>query len=403
MRILHTSDWHIGKLFEGHHLTEDQAFTLDGFVALAEELRPDVIVIAGDLYDRAVPPPEAVELLDRTLRRLVLQLKLPTVAIAGNHDSAERIGFGSALLESAGLLLAGDPIGRRSLTLRDEHGEVDIVPIPFATPEALRSALRGADADADVQGFAAAMQRQVQAVTAGPPSGRRRVAVAHAFVKGGSTSESERALQVGGTGDVPAEAFDGIDGAAGFDYVALGHLHRPQQVDAARRGLSMRYSGSLLPYSFSEIDHEKSVSLVTLGAPGAFGARCELAIETFALPQRRRMRKIEGTLDALLDAGQQESESARQDYVWAALTDDGLVHDAMPRLRRVYPNAVKISRPVWEAAAVQSERRDHRKVDPVEIFSDFWAALGHTEGLDDARREVVTQAVQQAMGKEVAR
>lgn len=403
MRILHTSDWHIGKLFEGHHLTEDQAFTLDGFVALAEELRPDVIVIAGDLYDRAVPPPEAVELLDRTLRRLVLELKLPTVAIAGNHDSAERIGFGSALLESSGLLLAGDPIGRRRLTLRDDHGEVDIVPIPFATPEALRSALRGADADADVQGFAAAMQRQVQAVTAGLPSGRRRVAVAHAFVKGGSTSESERALQVGGTGDVPAEAFDGIDGAPGFDYVALGHLHRPQQVDSARRGLSMRYSGSLLPYSFSEIDHEKSVSLVTLGAPGASGARCELAIETFALPQRRRMRKIEGTLEALLDAGRQETEAERRDYIWAALTDDGLVHDAMPRLRRVYPNAVKISRPVWEAAAVQSERRDHRKVDPVEIFSDFWAALGHTEGLDDARREVVTQAVQQAMGKEVAR
>lgn len=404
MRILHTSDWHIGKLFEGHHLTEDQAFTLEGFVALAEDLRPDVVLIAGDLYDRAVPPPEAVELLDWTLRRLVLELKLPTVAIAGNHDSAERIGFGSALLESAGLLLTGDPIGRRSLTLRDDHGEVDIVPIPFATPEALRSALRGADAEADVQGFAAAMQRQVQAVTAGLPTGRRRVAVAHAFVTGGSTSESERALQVGGTGDVPAEAFDGIDGSHAFDYVALGHLHRPQQVDAARRGLSMRYSGSLLPYSFSEIDHEKSVSLVTLGAPGK---PAELALETFTLPQRRRMRRLEGTLDALLDAGRRESESARQDYIWAALTDDGLVHDAMPRLRRVYPNAVKISRPVWEAAAVPSERRDHRKVDPVEIFADFWAALGRTEGLDEERRAVVEQASAQALdrtaSKEVSR
>lgn len=382
MRILHTSDWHVGKLFEGHHLTDDQAHTLDDFVRLAAELRPDVVVIAGDLYDRAVPPPEAVELLDGVLRKLVLEHRLPTVAIAGNHDSAERVGFGSALLEAAGLLLAGDPIAPRALTLRDEFGDVDVVPLPFATPEALRSALRRDEVQSDVQGFAAAMARQVEAVTAPLRPGRRRVAVAHAFVKGGATSESERVLQVGGTGDVPAAVFDG------FDYVALGHLHRPQQIDAQRRGAALRYCGSLLPYSFGEIDHAKSVSLVTLGKPG------EVGVETFGLRQRRGMRKLRGSMAELLAAGR--DDPAREDWIWAELTDVGLVHDAMPRLRQVYPNAVQITRPSYEAATAETNRRDHRRADPLEIFADFWEAIGHPAAFDAPRREVVATAVRAA-------
>ena len=261
MRILHTSDWHLGKLFEGHHLTDDQAFILDDFVQVARDSKPDAIIIAGDLYDRSVPPQEAVTLFNDVLNRIIGDLKIPTIAIAGNHDSAERIEFGSELLRSSGLILTGHPLSKSLLTLDDTHGPVDFIPIPFATPEALRSALREAGSDASLQGFSAAMQRQVDEALQQSKSSRK-VAIAHAFVTGGHTSESERDLQVGGTGDVAAQVFDP------FVYTALGHLHRPQWIDAKRRGEAIRYSGSLLPYSFSEIDQPKSVTLVELGAEG---------------------------------------------------------------------------------------------------------------------------------------
>ncbi|MEY3012843.1 MAG: hypothetical protein RIT45_1578 [Pseudomonadota bacterium] len=387
MRILHTSDWHIGKRLEGVSLLEDQAETLEGFVALAADLKPDVVVIAGDLYDRSVPPHDAVTLLDDVLQRLVLGLGLPVVAIAGNHDSAERLGFASRLLESSGLWLAGDPLDGRHLTLHDAHGAVDIVPLPFATPEALRSALTERDEAAELQGFAAAMERQVQHALAALEPGRRRVAVAHAFVRGGAPSESERALQIGGTGDVPASVFDA------FDYVALGHLHRPQQIDAERRGDAVRYSGSLLPYSFSEAEHANSATLATLGAPGS------LQVETHRLPQRRRLRKVSGTMAELLAQGAAEPSARQQDYIWAELLDPGLVHEAMPRLRAVYPNALKITRPRYDLGGMEASRHDHRIADPVEIFADFWEAVGHPAALDEDQREVVVDAVRAAGGE----
>ena len=382
MRILHTADWHLGKLFEGYHLTDDQAYALEDFVRLVRDSRPDVVIIAGDLYDRSIPPHEAVTLFNDVLTEMVMDVKMPVVAIAGNHDSPERIDFGADLLRGAGLVLAGAPLSKTILTLDDADGPVDFVPIPFATPEALRSALRQEDKPIDgVQGFEAAMKRQVDEILL-HSSNRRRVGIAHAFVTGGHTSESERDLQVGGTGDVAAQIFDP------FDYTALGHLHRPQWIDAKRRGRAVRYSGSLLPYSFSEIDQPKSVSLVEMGPDGV------VSIEYPSLRTRRGMRKITGAFEEILQGA--DNDPHRDDYLWIELTDPGLILQAMPRLRELYPHAVKLTRALTLSPTQEMNRRDIRETSPLDIVRDFWRDIGHEDQLSPEQEQALHRAIEVA-------
>ena len=296
MRLIHTADWHLGRLFHNVHLTRDQEHVLEQLVELARDVRPDAVIVAGDLYDRAVPPTEAVDLLDHVLTELVDGLGVPVVAIAGNHDSAVRVGFASTLLRERGLHLVGElPQAASPIVLRDEHGPVRICALPFADPAEARH-VYGDEAIHDQQAVAAAGVRQALAATA---PDERRVLVAHAFVAGGLESESERPLSVGGAQQVPAGML------AGFDYVALGHLHRPQTCGSE----TTRYAGSLLKYSFAEAAHDKSVCVVEIGprgsAPGEAGraGRAAVAVETVALSPRRDVRRLEGTLAELLARG----------------------------------------------------------------------------------------------------
>jgi exonuclease SbcD len=372
MRILHTSDWHIGRVFHHASLLEDQQHSLAQFVELARELRPDVVVIAGDLYDRAVPPGDAVEVLDEVLCRLVLDLKLPTLAIAGNHDSAERVGFASRLLAERGLYVVGN-VGRPGqLSLTDAHGQVDFVGLPYAPPEAVRSVLQ----DDTLRGHEAALAAQVRHACRGLAPGRRRVAVAHAFVTSALTSESERPLSVGGTGAVPAEVFDG------FHYVALGHLHRPQSLHGGR----LRYSGSLLQYSFSELDHAKSVSLVDLGRDG------EVQIEQHPLTPRRPLRRIQGTFEEIVAAAAQDA--AREDYVLICLEDTAPVLDAVARLRVLYPNILNMERTrfAFEADAARPHPAEHQRTGPEDLFAAFYKDVTG-EALLEAETRVVANAI----------
>ncbi|ROR32694.1 exonuclease SbcCD subunit D [Inmirania thermothiophila] len=330
MRILHTADWHLGRILHGVHLTDDQAHVLEQLVALAREFRPDLVVIAGDVYDRAVPPQEAVALLDEVLTRLCGELRLPVVLTAGNHDSPERLAFGARLLAGQRLHVVGG-IGPepRPLRFEDRHGAVEVWALPFLDPLRVRHALDDEAVRDQPQALAAVLAR----VRAARDPARRSVLVAHAAVLGCETSESERPLAIGGAETVPASLL------AGFDYVALGHLHRPQGVD----GAAIRYAGSLLKYSFSEIGHEKSVTLVEMDGAGA----CRM--EAVALAPRRDLRRIEGTL-AELERGA-AGDPRRDDYVVARLLDPGPVLDAMGRLRRVYPNVLHIERPILDAPA----------------------------------------------------
>lgn len=366
LRFLHTADWHLGRLFHARSLIEDQAHVLDQFVALVRDVRPDAVLIAGDVYDRAVPPPEAVALLDDVLARIVVEANVPVVMIAGNHDSAQRLDFGARLLAARGLHVAGRTGPETTcVTLRDAHGEVRIYALPYAEPAAVRDAL-----GVDLSSHEAALGAQLDAIRAIHPAGVRAVAVGHAFVVGGAVSESERPLSVGGSGAVAADLF------RDFDFVALGHLHRPQTI-----GERVHYSGSLLKYSLSEADHHKTVSLVELDEKG--GVR----IEPIALRPRRDLRILTGELAQLVEAG--ATDARRDDYVYAVLTDSGALLDPMARLREAYPNALAIERTILARSGQAGEAgRRMRELDTGNLFATFFREVADADLDGDQRRAI---------------
>jgi len=380
MRLIHTADWHLGRLFHNVHLTRDQEHVLEQLVALVAEVKPAAVLIAGDLYDRAVPSTEAVELLDHVLTEIVDGQGVPVVAIAGNHDSAVRVGFAASLLRERGLHLVGElPQAASPIVLRDDHGPVHVHPLPYADAAEARYAY-GDDAIHDQQAVAAAGVARALAAT---PPAERRVAVAHAFVAGALESESERPLSVGGATQVPATVYDG------FDYVALGHLHRPQRCGAQ----TVRYAGSLLKYSFAEHDHDKSVSVVEIGAPGsacnAAGAegRARVAIETVALTPPRDVRRLEGTLAEILALGR--TDPRHDDYVLAALLDKGALLDPIGQLRSAYPNALAIERPLYDQAGSEEERRPRPgAVGDLDLFDAFFRYANGDSMSSDQRTQL---------------
>lgn len=371
MRLLHTADWHLGRIFNAHSLIEDQAHLLREFVALARETRPDAVLIAGDVYDRAVPPADAVALLDETLSEIVLGLGVPVVMIAGNHDSGERLGFGAKLLAGQGLHVSGQAGTPLKLRLSDPHGDVDLFALPYAEPAVVRACFHSEEA----LDHAAAMRLQLDAIRSCAGRARRSVLLAHAFVSGGEESESERPLSMGGSGAIPADVF------TGFDYVALGHLHQAQSLAAGR----LRYSGSLMKYSLSEVTHAKSVSLVELDEAGA------VSIDAIALPPRRDLRVLEGSLAELIERGRCDPHA--EDYLHARLTDAGALLDPMSRLREVWPNALSLERLVLARSGEAEVRRaELRQLDTSALFASFLREVADEE-MDDARRAAFAEVL----------
>jgi exonuclease SbcD len=364
MRLIHTADWHLGRLFHNVYLTGDQAAVLDQLVDLVREVRPNAVLVAGDLYDRAVPPPEAVELLDDVLTRIVVGLGVPVVAIAGNHDSATRVGFGSALLRERGLHLAGRLRAEASVvTFTDADGPVHVCSLPFAEPAMARYAY-GDETIHDQQAVVAAGVARALAAT---PERERRVALAHTFVAGGAESDSERPISVGGAGSVAAATL------AGFDYVALGHLHRPQRAGAD----AVRYAGSLLKYSFAEHDHVKAVSVVEIGAPGSAdgdagaAGRARVTVENVPLVPPHDVRVVDGLLTDLLARGR--DDPAADDYIQAVVRDTSALLDPLGQLREVHPNTLAIERPELERERETRERpAGVLKRGDAELFADFF-------------------------------
>jgi len=352
MRILHTSDWHLGRLLHGVHLTDDQAYVLEQLVDLAGDARPDVVIVAGDVYDRAVPPPDAVSLLDDVLSRLVLEVGVSVILTGGNHDSPDRLDFGSSIMESRGLHISARLWKEaRPVILEDADGPVYFYPVPYAEPALVRARL-GLEAIKDHQGAMDALIGRIREVR---PEGVRSVLIAHAFVAGGRESESERPLSVGGTGTVEASCL------RGFDYVALGHLHRPQ--DAGDK--SIQYSGSLLKYDFSESDQTKSVKLIDLDGSG----RC--SIETVPLTPRHEVRAISGYLDDLIE--HPEKGPGREDFLSVTLLDTGALYDPIGKLREVYPNVLHLTpRARGPVEETRGPAIDHRKMTETELFAAFY-------------------------------
>ncbi len=319
MRILHTSDWHLGRSFHREGLLGHQAAFIDHLVETVRAERVDLVVVAGDVYDRALPSVDAVAVANDALRRLA-GLRVPVVITSGNHDSARRLGFAADLIAAAGVHLLTDPHTLdRPVQLADDHGLVSVYGLPYLEPEALREAW-GLPTRSHEAVTAAAMGR-VAAHRASVGDGARSVVLAHTWVHGGQPSDSERDIAVGGVTQVPAEVF------AGVDYVALGHLHGRQRITE-----TVRYSGSPLAYSFSEADHTKGCWLVELGRDGVE------QVEFVAAPVPRRLGRVQGRLaDLLRDpsyAGMEER------WLQVTLTDLRRPRAAMEQLRTRFPRAL---------------------------------------------------------------
>lgn len=384
MRILHTSDWHLGRSFHRVNLLQAQRTFIDHLVATVRDEQVDVVLVAGDVYDRAVPPLAAVELFDDALHRLAA-LGVPAVMISGNHDSPRRLGVAAGLIGRAGIHLRTDPAGCADpVVLADGHGDIALYGLPYLEPALVREEFR-AERTSHPAVLEAAMDR-IRADLASRPAGTRSVVLAHAFVVGGTPSDSERDITVGGVAAVPAEVFDGID------YTALGHLHGCQTVTER-----IRYSGSPLAYSFSESTHRKSMWLVDLAADGAVDAR---RLDT---PVPRPLARLRGPLDVLLDEPRHSVHE--ESWVEATLTDPVRPDEPMARLSARYPHLLSLvfepDRGPEEPLSSYAQRLRGRS--DQEIAADFVAHVRGGHGPDAAEHAVLVGAIDAVRTGEAAR
>lgn len=350
MRLLHCSDLHIGKRVNEFSMLADQRYILNRIHDLAVTEGVDGVLLAGDLYDKPIPPAEAVSLLDEFLTGLARE-NIPVFAVSGNHDSPERLSFATRLMERQGVHLAAVYQGAESpVILEDEYGPVNIYLLPYLKPAVLRHVYPEAEVSTYEEAAAYAIgQWQVDTF-------QRNVLVAHQFVMGGSTCESEE-LSVGGLDQISAQVFES------FDYVALGHLHGPQRIGRE----NIRYSGSPLKYSFSECSHVKSVCLVELGEKGT------MDICLVPLIPLRDMREVRGSYEEVTAKSFYDGINT-QDYLHIILTDEEDVPEAMGRLRAIYPNLMKLTYDNRRTQAIQEvsgpEKPEERT--PLELFRELY-------------------------------
>lgn len=320
MRLMHLADLHIGKRVNEFSMLEDQKDILEQTLTIARKQKVDGVLIAGDVYDKAIPSVEAVSLFDTFLTKLSEQ-RIPVYMISGNHDSAQRISFGARLMEKSGVHVAAEYTGElKKISVRDEYGILDIYLLPFIKPAYVR-AVWGEEAE-KVRTYQEAVAFVMDKVVL--EEAHRNLLVAHQFVTGASTCDSEE-HSVGGMDQVEAACFNG------FDYVALGHLHGPQTVGCD----TVRYAGTLLKYSFSEVNHEKSVTIVDLKEKG------NVTVEAYPVKPLHDMRKIRGTYEEVTRKSSYDHTDT-EDYVQITLTDEEDVFDAVGKLRVIYPNLMRL-------------------------------------------------------------
>ena len=365
MRFLHLADLHLGKVLHKQNLLEDQKYILQQILQIAEAHAVDAVLIAGDVYQRNAPSAEAMTVFSDFITELAKR-KLPCYIISGNHDSAERIAFGSALMDMSGVHLS--PVYDGTLkkhTLTDEHGEVDVYMLPFVRPSSVRNVFP----DKDISSYTDAVKTALDAADV-DFEGRRNVLISHQFVTGGDVCDSE--LLVGGLECVDSGVFEG------FDYVALGHLHRPQSIGKDQR---LTYSGTPLKYSLSEAAHKKTITIGELGKDG------ELTLSFEDFKPVRDLRIITGEFEEVI---QQESE----DYVHISLTDKSRIQQAGDKLRVNYPNMLS-----WNYESLEKMQdspipvlKSHEGRDPEEVFAELFE-LVQGRPMSAEQREITASLV----------
>ena len=371
MKFIHLSDLHIGKRVNEVSMIEDQEFILSQIIGIIDSEHPDAVLIAGDVYDKSVPSAEAVTLLDDFLCRLA-ERNLPVLIISGNHDSPERLAFGGRLMEGAGIPVSPVYSGNaESVTLSDEHGAVTFWLLPFVKPVHVKRCFP----DEAIESYTDAIRAAIGHM--GVDFSGRNVLLTHQFVTGAATCESEE-ISVGGIDNVDASVFEG------FDYVALGHIHGPQNIGSDH----IRYCGTPLKYSFSEAGHRKSVTVVELGEKGCLNVR------TVPLTPRHDLREIRGTYEELT-AKSTYAGTAVDDYLHIILTDEEDVPEAMGRLRVIYPNLMKLTYDnarTRTSAVIDSVEDLHRK-SPLDLLEELYQ-LQNNQPMSQVQRTYARELIE---------
>ncbi|MEN2766232.1 exonuclease SbcCD subunit D [Ornithinibacillus xuwenensis] len=380
MKVMHTADWHLGKIVNSVHMTDEQDFILNQLLEIIRAEKPDVLIIAGDLYDRAIPPKEAVDLLNRIFTTLVKDIRIPVLAISGNHDSPERLEFGTEMFRAQHLYIETS-LSRslKPVVLTDEHGPVYFHLVPYIEPAEARAFFQ----DDSIHSHQTAMEAVINYIKEHHNMKERHIFVGHAFVAGGMESESEERLSmIGGTPYVDAALFQD------FSYTALGHLHQPQRI---KRDV-IRYSGSILKYSFSEANHKKSVTIVHLDKEG----NCEL--EFIPLAPKHDMRVVEGYFQELIEQPLEDNE----DYLHIRLLDKGQIIDPMYKLRKIYPNILRLERVGQSSAKSLLDLQQIRKKQSQshsELFASFYKEITD-EAIDEQRMAYIEKTISSVIAKE---
>lgn len=371
MKLIHLSDLHIGKRVNEVSMLEDQEYILLQILQVIDEEKADVVLICGDVYDKSVPSAEAVTLFDDFLCRLA-ERNLQVLIISGNHDSPERLAFGGRLLQAGGIHISPVYDGRiQPVTLTDEDGDVDFWLLPFLKPAHVRRFYPDEGIESYTDGCRVAIGKMAI------DTRKRNVLLTHQFVTGAATCESEE-ISAGGSDNVDASVF------AAFDYVALGHIHGPQNIGSNR----IRYCGTPLKYSFSESNHHKSITIVHLGAKGT------LELQLRPLTPRHDLRQIRGTFADLTGKAFYES-TATDDYLHIVLTDEEDVPEAIGKLRVIYPNMMKLSYDNTRTRNNQSIDgvENVQRKSPLELFEELYQ-LQNNQPMSDQQRSFAQELIE---------
>lgn len=356
MKFMHLSDLHLGKKINNFPMIKDQEYILSQIIDLIKNEKPDGVFIAGDIYDKPLPPAEAVSLMDSFLTELS-SMEIQTFVISGNHDSAERLSFGSRIMEAKGIFLSRVFDGcLEPISLEDNYGKINIYMLPFVKPLNIRPFFEDIEISTYEDGIRAIIENT------DIDTKQRNILLCHQFILNGQVCESEE-KSIGGIDEISADIFDN------FDYVALGHLHGPQRIGKE----TIRYCGTPLKYSFSEKNHKKSVTIVEFLEKG------NITIKTIPLVPLKDMRELKGSFGEIVEIGKKDNNS--DDYMRIILTDEEEIIEGISKLRYYYPNIMKLEYDNKRTRANQAFTLEpsHNKISPVEMFNDFYKKQNNHE------------------------
>lgn len=377
MKILHLADLHLGKILQEQSLIEDQEYMLKEIINIIKVEKVQVLLISGDVYDRSVPPTEAVNLLDDFLKTLIKELKIKVFIISGNHDSKDRLGFGNKIFEDEGLYIESRYTGiLKKVKLEDKYGPLNIYMLPFIKPVEVKKFFE----DDLENNYDLAINKIIEKEEI--DKSERNIIMVHQFVTAGNVkperTESE-VLSLGGIENVDVSNFKS------FDYVAIGHVHRPQKIGRD----TARYAGTILKYSFSEINHNKSIPIIDIKEKG------NITINLLPLKPLRDMREIKGPIEELIKE-ENYKEGNLEDYIKAIITNEELVYDAIGKIKKIYPNTLKLE--IQNSKTINSNTEQNinleevKKKSELELFSDFYKLQNNLD-LNEKQKEIVKNII----------